>query len=196
MYVNCLIFKSLPVFVMLCSSFVYFIFCVSDLQLGSRKDLEAQDYPINRHPEFRYKTEFQSHEPEFDYLKSLEIEEKINKIKWCQAANNAMSMSLFLNDILFCSLSFVLLIFVAFMSVQVQEKKVKKIAEMNVDASQAVQNDNIASSSTISPRGYLPNGGCPERPHGRLNNELSMPPGGFPSLHLPVVVVLSQAYCS
>ncbi|RWW05834.1 hypothetical protein GW17_00030871 [Ensete ventricosum] len=113
-----------------------------------------------------------------------------------EEVQEAMSMSLFLNDILFCSLSFVLLIFVAFMSVQVQEKKVKKIAEMNVDASQAVQNDNIASSSTISPRGYLPNGGCPERPHGRLNNELSMPPGGFPSLHLPVVVVLSQAYCS
>lgn len=25
---------------------------------------------------------FRSHEPEFDYLKSLEIEEKINKIRW------------------------------------------------------------------------------------------------------------------
>ena len=34
-------------------------------------------------------TEFQSHEPEFDYLKSLEIEEKINQIKWCpQAGSN------------------------------------------------------------------------------------------------------------
>jgi hypothetical protein len=32
--------------------------------------------------EFRYLTEFQSHEPEFDYLKSLEIEEKINKVRW------------------------------------------------------------------------------------------------------------------
>ncbi|OAA47158.1 AMP deaminase [Cordyceps fumosorosea ARSEF 2679] len=31
--------------------------------------------------------EFQSHEPEFDYLKSLEIEEKINKIKWCRRQN-------------------------------------------------------------------------------------------------------------
>lgn len=107
-----------------------------------------------------------------------------------------MIMPLFLNDILLCSLSFALLIFVAFISVQVQEKKVKKISEMNVDASQAVQNDNIASSSTISPRGYLPNGRCPERPHGQLNNDLSMPPGGFPSLRLPVVVVLSRTYCS
>ncbi|KAF9170526.1 protein phosphatase 2A regulatory subunit cdc55 [Mortierella sp. AD010] len=32
---------------------------------------------------------FQSHEPEFDYLKSLEIEEKINKIKWCKRQNSA-----------------------------------------------------------------------------------------------------------
>ncbi|GER46953.1 serine/threonine-protein phosphatase 2A 55 kDaregulatory subunit B [Striga asiatica] len=56
---------------------------------GNRRDLERTDYPV-RHPEFRYKTEFQSHEPEFDYLKSLEIEEKINKIRWCQAANGAL----------------------------------------------------------------------------------------------------------
>ena len=43
--------------------------------IGSRRELERMDYPVSRHPEFRYKTEFQSHEPEFDYLKSLEIEE-------------------------------------------------------------------------------------------------------------------------
>ncbi|XBI46543.1 hypothetical protein VPH35_110764 [Triticum aestivum] len=57
---------------------------------ASRTELERQDYLVPRHPEFRYKTEFQSHEPEFDYLKSLEIEEKINKIKWGQTANNAL----------------------------------------------------------------------------------------------------------
>eukprot|EP01092_Planopodium_desertum_P016396 TRINITY_DN91654_c0_g1_i3.p1 TRINITY_DN91654_c0_g1~~TRINITY_DN91654_c0_g1_i3.p1 ORF type:complete len:427 (+),score=27.32 TRINITY_DN91654_c0_g1_i3:14-1294(+) len=32
---------------------------------------------------------FQSHEPEFDYLKSLEIEEKINKIQWYRSSNGA-----------------------------------------------------------------------------------------------------------
>ncbi|KAJ3530876.1 hypothetical protein NM688_g7651 [Phlebia brevispora] len=37
--------------------------------------------------EYKFYTEFQSHEPEFDYLKSLEIEEKINKIKWCRRQN-------------------------------------------------------------------------------------------------------------
>ncbi|RUS14208.1 cell division control protein CDC55 [Endogone sp. FLAS-F59071] len=39
--------------------------------------------------EYKFHTEFQSHEPEFDYLKSLEIEEKINKIKWCKRQNAA-----------------------------------------------------------------------------------------------------------
>lgn len=39
--------------------------------------------------EYRFHTEFQSHEPEFDYLKSLEIEEKINKIRWCKRQNAA-----------------------------------------------------------------------------------------------------------
>ncbi|TQS38251.1 hypothetical protein Golomagni_01249 [Golovinomyces magnicellulatus] len=37
--------------------------------------------------EYKFHTEFQSHEPEFDYLKSLEIEEKINRIKWCKRQN-------------------------------------------------------------------------------------------------------------
>eukprot|EP01028_Stygiella_incarcerata_P006560 TRINITY_DN267_c1_g2_i1.p1 TRINITY_DN267_c1_g2~~TRINITY_DN267_c1_g2_i1.p1 ORF type:complete len:451 (-),score=86.25 TRINITY_DN267_c1_g2_i1:533-1885(-) len=36
----------------------------------------------SRPVEYTLFSEFQSHEPEFDYLKSLEIEEKINKIKW------------------------------------------------------------------------------------------------------------------
>jgi len=44
---------------------------------------------IPKSPEYKFYTEFQSHEPEFDYLKSLEIEEKINKIKWCKRQNNA-----------------------------------------------------------------------------------------------------------
>jgi len=42
-----------------------------------------------KNPEYKFYTEFQSHEPEFDYLKSLEIEEKINKIRWCKRQNDA-----------------------------------------------------------------------------------------------------------
>ncbi|KAJ7331361.1 protein phosphatase 2A regulatory B subunit [Mycena albidolilacea] len=43
----------------------------------------------HRAVEYKFYTEFQSHEPEFDYLKSLEIEEKINKIRWCGRQNSA-----------------------------------------------------------------------------------------------------------
>lgn len=42
-----------------------------------------------RRGEYNVYSTFQSHEPEFDYLKSLEIEEKINKIKWLKRTNPA-----------------------------------------------------------------------------------------------------------
>ncbi|KAI5593768.1 hypothetical protein BDE02_03G034300 [Populus trichocarpa] len=138
---------------------------------GSRRDLERMGYPISRHPEFRYKTEFQSHEPEFDYLKSLEIEEKINKIRWCQTTNGALFL-LSTND-------------KTIKYWKVQEKKVKKISEMNVDPSKAIGNGSIASSSNSSiGKQYLANGGGK---YDLPSNDFSIPPGGFPSLRLPVV---------
>ncbi|KAJ9179306.1 hypothetical protein P3X46_011114 [Hevea brasiliensis] len=141
---------------------------------GYRRDLERMDCPISRHPEFRYKTEFQSHEPEFDYLKSLEIEEKINKIRWCQTANGALFL-LSTND---KTIKFW----------KVQEKKVKKISDMNVDPSKAVGNGSVASSSNSnSTKSYLANGGWPEKSYGYPSNDFTFPPGGIPSLHLPVV---------
>lgn len=145
---------------------------------GSRRDQERLDHPVSRHPEFRYKTEFQSHEPEFDYLKSLEIEEKINKIRWCQTANGALFL-LSTND---KTIKFW----------KVQEKKVKRISEMNVDSLQTAGNGSVASSSTASPRASLPNGGYSERPYSYLSNDASFPPGGFPSLRLPVVVASQE----
>lgn len=42
-----------------------------------------------RRGEYNVYSTFQSHEPEFDYLKSLEIEEKINKIRWLRRKNQA-----------------------------------------------------------------------------------------------------------
>ncbi|GBF92816.1 hypothetical protein Rsub_05435 [Raphidocelis subcapitata] len=60
--------------------------------------MDARAAPPPRGPgfEYRYLTEFQSHEPEFDYLKSLEIEEKINKVRWvrgggCGGAKHVIS---------------------------------------------------------------------------------------------------------
>ncbi|XP_004510352.1 serine/threonine protein phosphatase 2A 55 kDa regulatory subunit B beta isoform isoform X2 [Cicer arietinum] len=140
---------------------------------GSRRDLERMDYSI-RHPEFRYKTEFQSHEPEFDYLKSLEIEEKINKIKWCQTANGALFL-LSTND-------------KTIKYWKVQEKKVKKVSEMNIDPSKAMGNGSIASSSNSSnSKPHLANGGSSDKSYGYLSNDFSFPPGGLPSLRLPSV---------
>ena len=53
-------------------------------KLSSLDDM--QPVPAQIHPhEYRYLTEFQSHEPEFDYLKSIEIEENINRVRWCQS---------------------------------------------------------------------------------------------------------------
>ena len=46
----------------------------------------------------RYSTEFQSHEPEFDYLKSLEIEEKINTLRWCHHSANTSRFLISTND--------------------------------------------------------------------------------------------------
>nr|CAB3468215.1 unnamed protein product [Digitaria exilis] len=138
---------------------------------ASRRELERQDVPINRHPEFRYKTEFQSHEPEFDYLKSLEIEEKINKIKWCQTANSALSL-LSTND-------------KTIKYWKVQEKKIKRVSVMNLNTSQSVGSSTSASASTSSSKAPLPNGGCSDK-FNCLNTDLSFPPGGYPSLCLPV----------
>ncbi|GAU27400.1 hypothetical protein TSUD_356350 [Trifolium subterraneum] len=112
---------------------------------------------------------------DFDYLKSLEIEEKINKIKWCQTANGAVFL-LSTND---KTIKFW----------KVQEKKVKKISDMNIDPSKAMGNGSIASSSSSnSSKPHLANGGSSEKSYNYLSNDFSFPPGGLPSLRLPSVV--------
>jgi len=67
---------------------------------------------------YRYFTEFRSHEGEFDYLKSLEIEEKINQIKWCRRSTDALMM-LTTND-------------KTIKLWKVHEKKVRKVFSMNL----------------------------------------------------------------
>jgi len=73
---------------------------------------------------------------------------------------------------------------------QVQEKKIKKITDMNVDPSKTAGNGCVASSSASnSSKPYLANGGYPDKLSKSLSNDLSLPAGGIPSLRLPVVVV-------
>ncbi|KAK9069722.1 hypothetical protein SSX86_010116 [Deinandra increscens subsp. villosa] len=146
---------------------------------GNRRDLEKTDYSISRHPEFRYKTEFQSHEPEFDYLKSLEIEEKINKIRWCQTANGALFL-LSTND-------------KTIKYWKVQEKKIKKVAEISMEPSKATGNGNVYGSTVAStPKPHLANGGYTDKSYTSLGNDLLFPKGGIPSLRLPVVITSNE----
>ncbi|CAI9766124.1 unnamed protein product [Fraxinus pennsylvanica] len=141
---------------------------------GNRRDLERMDYPVRRNPEFRYKTEFQSHELEFDYLKSLEIKEKINKIRWCQTANSALFL-LSTND---KTIKFW----------KVQEKKVKKISVMNVDPSKVAGNGSVANANVSpSPTHNLANGGYIDQSYNCLSKDVSFPPPTISSLRLPVV---------
>ncbi|KAI0879273.1 protein phosphatase PP2A regulatory subunit B [Hypoxylon argillaceum] len=86
--------------------------------------------------EYKFHTEFQSHEPEFDYLKSLEIEEKINKIKWCRR-QNASHYLLSTND-------------KTIKLWKVFEKSLKVVAENNL--SQDVTPGNIAGAGGGAPR--------------------------------------------
>ncbi|KAE9599947.1 putative transcription factor WD40-like family [Lupinus albus] len=127
-----------------------------------RKDLEQMDCLPTRHPEFHYKTEFQSHEPEFDYLRSLEIKEKINKIRWCQTANG-MVFLLSAND---KTIKFW----------KVQEKKIKKVSHMDATPTHAMRNGPLIDSSTSN--------SC--KPC--MKNGASIPYEGVQSLHFPVVV--------
>ncbi|GCC27350.1 hypothetical protein chiPu_0005774 [Chiloscyllium punctatum] len=53
-----------------------------------QREQETKNQPHHQ-GEYNVYSTFQSHEPEFDYLKSLEIEEKINKIRWLPQQNAA-----------------------------------------------------------------------------------------------------------
>lgn len=94
--------------------------------------------------EYKFHTEFQSHEPEFDYLKSLEIEEKINKIKWCRR-QNASHYLLSTND-------------KTIKLWKVFEKSLKVVAESNL-------------SQDLTPAGAVSGAGPPRmNPHARFPN--------------------------
>ncbi|KAL9678471.1 hypothetical protein QQ045_016315 [Rhodiola kirilowii] len=62
-----------------------------------RKTVERMDRDNTPHFLYRFKTQFQIHETEVDYLLASKIESKIKKITWCPAPN-AASFLLSTND--------------------------------------------------------------------------------------------------
>lgn len=61
--------------------------CIHPLQ--GKLSVSSPPPPVFRCDYNVYST-FQSHEPEFDYLKSLEIEEKINQICWVKQSGSSL----------------------------------------------------------------------------------------------------------
>ena len=75
---------------------------------------------------------------------------------------------------------------------QIQEKKVKRISEMNLIASHASGNGSVASSSmSVTSKAFIPNGTCTTTRYNCLTKDFSFPSEGFPSLRLPMVVVFN-----
>ncbi|KAI4336179.1 hypothetical protein L6164_014737 [Bauhinia variegata] len=105
-------------------------------QQHARKDLEQTYFAPAQHPQFRYKTEFHSHEPEFDYLKSVEIEERINKLRWCITHRGSLFI-LSTND-------------KTIKLWKVKEHKVKQVKEMVPLPSVCSENALLAESSFMS----------------------------------------------
>lgn len=111
--------------------------------------------------EYKFYTEFQSHEPEFDYLKSLEIEEKINKIRWCRRQNQAHFL-LSTND-------------KTIKLWKVFEKSLRVVAENNLSASS--HSSGSLNTSDFHPQSTPTNNG--------LSTTLPTNPNQAPPLRLP-----------
>ena len=125
------------------------------------------------------------------------------KIGWLDTTNWPSCLLLWLFELcrhrkkcMFCSLwfhfapltfwpSFLFAYPISLLTIQVQEKKVKRVSVMNLDTSQSL-GSSTAIASTSSSKAPLPNGGCSDK-FNCLNTNLSFPPGGYPSLRLPVV---------
>jgi hypothetical protein len=75
----------------------------------------------------------------------------------------------------------------------VSEKKLKNVSNLNLDPTLRLGNGNLTSSNPVlGQRGFTPrlsmNGGAVPQPP-LIGNDFDFPPGGIPSLHLPLVVV-------
>lgn len=98
---------------------------------GGRVVLFERNHTKTSNCEYKFFTEFQSHDAEFDYLKSLEIEEKINKIKWIRSFNNSLFL-LSTND-------------KTIKLWKILEKQVKLVSENNLNG-----NDHLSKNIDIS----------------------------------------------
>lgn len=79
------------------------------------------------------------------------------------------------------------------------EKKLKQVKSLNLDSGAIQRNGNaMANSMVLNTKGFAPrlsmNGVAVNRPIPFISPDFAFPPGGFPSLHLPAVVVLVSCF--
>ena len=109
--------------------------------------------------EYRYLTEFQSHEPEFDYLKSLEIEEKINTLRWCHHSANTSRFLISTND-------------KTIKLWKVFEKQIQCVSDFNLD--DAARANRVGAGRVTAPAtpplsdANIPTGGSTGKPSGAV----------------------------
>eukprot|EP00002_Diphylleia_rotans_P000837 TRINITY_DN1044_c0_g1_i1.p1 TRINITY_DN1044_c0_g1~~TRINITY_DN1044_c0_g1_i1.p1 ORF type:complete len:473 (-),score=109.79 TRINITY_DN1044_c0_g1_i1:524-1942(-) len=115
-------------------------FALSDKSQTSFAGMRDAKKPVltTKNSEYRFYTQFQSHEAEFDYLKSLEIEEKINKIKWWKPCSNK-HMMLTTND-------------KTIKLWKIGDKKVKQISQTNMEQARGVPSKINTPSMLRIPR--------------------------------------------
>lgn len=140
--------------------------------------------------EYKFYTEFQSHEPEFDYLKSLEIEEKINKIRWCKRQNAAhFLLSTNGQSICLSSLSFSRSPADLFPHRPHADKTIKlwKVFEKSLKV--VAENNSSAQAGpnppSPPPASALPSSGLPSSPSAAASSSGGTDVNGTPYLRLP-----------
>lgn len=77
---------------------------------------------------------------------------------------------------------------------QVTEKKLKQVSNLNIEPSARANGKPLTDGAVLNPKGFplrsSMNGGPLSRPGPVMNPDFEFPPGGIPSLHLPMVLVL------
>ncbi|KMZ72684.1 55 kDa B regulatory subunit of phosphatase 2A [Zostera marina] len=100
----------------------------------SREELERSNGAATSVlPRYTYLTEIQSHEPEIDHLYSLEIEEKINKLRWCPTLNNSLFILSTNNRTIKLW--------------KIRNRKVKRVKEMSLNAHVSSENALLSENS-------------------------------------------------
>lgn len=78
---------------------------------------------------------------------------------------------------------------------QVTEKKLKQVSNLNIEPSARANGKPLIDGAVLNPKGFplrsSMNGGPLSQPGPVMNPDFVFPPSGIPSLHLPMVLVLT-----